>query len=126
LNKLQKCIETKRVNTSQSREVIYKIISDSDKCLSVAEIIDLASSEFPKKISVNTVYRHLRFFIECELIYAIQDDLKKAYYCLCRDEVDIFEVCPGCNKIKKTEMKVCEEMKTSEFITIHKKCGDCL
>jgi hypothetical protein len=30
LNKLQKCIETKRVNTSQSREVIYKIISDSD------------------------------------------------------------------------------------------------
>ena len=126
MNKLQKCIETKRVNTSQSREVIYKIISDSDKCLSVAEIIDLASSEFPKKISVNTVYRHLRFLMECELIYAIQDDLKKAYYCLCRDEVDIFEVCPRCNKIKKIEMEVCEEMKISEFITVHKKCEDCL
>ena len=125
IDKLQQCIEKKRVNNSHSREIIYKILSESTECLSVAEILDLAADEYPKKISLNTVYRHLRFLIECELIFMIQDDLKKAYYCLCRDEVDIFEICPKCNKVKKIEIKICDAMKTSEFITLHKKCKKC-
>jgi len=126
MEKLKKSIENKRVNNSQSREVIYKILSQSTQCLTVQEIIDLASAEYPKKISVNTVYRHLRFLMECELIFTIQDDLKKAYYCLYREEVDIFEICPRCNKIKKIEMTICEAMQTSEFVTVHKKCKSCV
>ena len=126
MEKLKKSIENKRVNNSQSREIIYKILSQSTQCLTVQEIIDLASEEYPKKISVNTIYRHLRFLMECELIFTIQDNLKKANYCLSRDEVDIFEVCPKCNKIKKIEMSICEVMKASEFITIHKKCKVCM
>jgi len=126
MNKLQKCIKTKKVNNSQSREIVYRIICNSDECLSVPEILSLASSEYPKKISVNTVYRHLRFLIDCELLFMIQDDLKKAYYCLHRDEVDIFEVCPRCNNIKRIEITICDAIKSSEFITVHKKCKNCL
>ncbi len=125
MDKLQKCIETKRVNNSQSREIIYKILCNSNECLSVSDILHLADNEYPKKISINTVYRHLRFLMDCELIFTIQDDLKKAYYCLCRDEVDVFEVCPKCSKIQKVNIAVCEIMKSSNFITIHKKCITC-
>ena len=125
MEKLKKSIENKRVNNSQSREVIYKILSQSTQCLTVQEIIDLASAEYPKKISVNTVYRHLRFLMECELIFTIQDDLKKAYYCLYKDEATIVMVCSECNSIKKTDIKVCDELKNSDFITIHKKCKNC-
>ena len=126
MDKLKKSIENKRVNSSQSREIIYKILSQSTQCLTVQEIIDLISEEHPRKISVNTIYRHLRFLMECELIFTIQDNLKKAYYCLCREEVDIFEVCPKCNKIKKIEMTICEVMQTSEFVTVHKRCKECI
>jgi len=80
IDKLRQCIEKKRVNHSHSREVIYKVLRESTECLSVAEIVALVADEYPKKISLNTVYRHLRFLTECELIFMIQDDLKKAYY----------------------------------------------
>jgi len=126
MKKLKNCIENKRVNSSHSRELIYKILSNNTQCLSVSQIVNLASQEYPKKISVNTIYRHLRFLMECELIFTIQDDLKKAYYCLCRDEVDVFEICSKCNKIKKIEISICDAMKTSKFITLHKKCQHCL
>ena len=123
--KLEKCIKNKRVNYSQTRELIYKILENSSECLSVQEIVDLANEEYPKRIPINTVYRHLRFFIECELAFSIQDDLKKAYYCLCKDEATIVMVCSECNSIKKTDIKVCDELKNSDFITIHKKCESC-
>ena len=126
MKNLKHCIKNKRVNSSQSREIIYKILLQSTQCLTASQIVTLASNEYPKKISVNTVYRHLRFLMDCKLIFTIQDDLKKAYYCLCREEVDIFEVCPKCNKIKKIEMTICEVMQTSEFVTVHKRCKECI
>jgi len=126
MSKLQECIKINKVNQSHSRELIYKIISDNEECLNVSEIINLIDKEYPKKISINTVYRHLRFLLECKLIFIIQDDLKKAYYCLCRDEIDIFEVCPICKNIKKIDIEICESMKKSDFITLHKKCKNCL
>ena len=124
--KLQRCIERKRANNSQSREIIYKILCENDECLSIEEILVLAEYEYPKKISLNTAYRNLRFLVECELIFMLQDDLKKAYYSVCRDEVDIFKVCPKCNKIKRVELDVCNAMKSADFITLHKKCKECL
>ena len=39
-----------------------------------------------------------------------------------KDEVDIFEVSPKCNVIQKVNIPICDAMKTSDFITIHKKC----
>ena len=125
IKKLQRCIEKKLANNSQSREIIYKILCESDECLSVEKILALARDAYPKKLSLNTVYRNLRFLLECELIFMLQDDLKKAYYCLCKDKVDIFEICPKCNKIKRVELDVCDAMKSAEFITIHKKCKEC-
>jgi len=73
--KLEKCIKNKRVNYSQTRELIYKILENSSECLSVQEIVDLVNEEYPKRILINTVYRHLRFFIECELVFSIQPKL---------------------------------------------------
>jgi len=126
MKKLQSCIKTKRVNNSHSREIIYKILFENKKCLSVSEIINFISTQHHSKISLNTIYRHLRFLIDCELIFTIQNDLKKAYYCFCRDEIDVFEVCPKCNNIKKVDITICDAMKLSDFITLHKKCIDCL
>jgi len=125
MTNLLECMKNKRVNYSQIRELIYKILKKNSECLSVQEIVDLANEEYPKRIPINTVYRHLRFFIECELAFSIQDDFKKAYYCLCKDESTIFIVCSKCNSIKKTDIKVCDELKNSDFITIHKKCNNC-
>jgi len=126
IDKLQRCIEKKKANNSQTREVIYKVLCNSNECLSVEEILALAVDEYPKKISLNTAYRNLRLLVECELVFMLQDDFKKAYYCLCSDEVDIFEVCPKCNKIKRVKLDICDAMKSSEFITLHKKCKKCL
>ena len=125
MTNLLECMKNKRVNYSQIRELIYKILKKNSECLSVQEIVDLANEEYPKRIPINTVCRHLRFFIECELAFSIQDDFKKAYYCLCKDESTIFIVCSKCNSIKKTDIKVCDELKNSDFITIHKKCESC-
>lgn len=125
MNKLQKCIDNNKVNTSKSREVIYKILLNSSGCLTVNQIIEKSINAYPKKISINTIYRHLRFFIDCELIFVIQDDLKRSYYCLCRENTMIFSVCTKCNTIKKIEADLCSEFKDSDFITIHNKCQNC-
>ena len=124
MDKLQRCIERKRANNSRSREVIYKILFKSAECLGVEEILALAVDEYPKRISLNTAYRNLKFLVECELVFMLQDDFKKAYYCFCRGEVDMFEVCPKCNKIKRVEMDICDAMKSADFITLHKKCQE--
>jgi len=125
MNKLQKCIDDNKANTSRSREVIYKILLNSSDCLTVNQIIEKSISEYPKKISINTIYRHLRFFIDCELTFVIQDDLKRSYYCLCRENTMIFSICTKCNKIQKMKTDLCDEFKDSEFITIHKICKEC-
>lgn len=126
MEKLKKCVEKRKMNYSQSREVIYKILRTNDECLSVANILKISLNYYPKKISINTIYRHLKFFMDCELIFTLQDDLKKAYYCLHRDRVDIFEICPRCNKIKKIDLDICKEIQDIEFITLHKKCKNCI
>jgi len=125
MDKLHKCVQSRHVNHSQSREVVYKIIYQSQECLSVPEIITLTQDESPQKISINTVYRHLRFLVECGLVFTIQDDLKKAYYCLCREEAALFSVCPKCNKIEKMQINLCDVLKDSMFVTVHKKCSNC-
>ena len=124
MDKLQKCIDNKRVNNSRTREVVYKLLLKIDECITVDQIIENLNAECSKKVSINTIYRHLRFFIECELAFAIQDDLKRAYYCLYKDETMIFSVCSKCNSVKKLKIDLCDELKDSKFITIHKICKE--
>jgi len=128
MHKLQDCIDKKRINVSRTREVIYKILLESTECLSVTQIIQSASELYPKKISLNTVYRHLKLFSECGLAVVIQDDMKKAYYCIKEDDILFFKICPICNNVKRldiSKLTQCDIFEKSDFITVHKRCKAC-
>ena len=97
-------------------------------CLSVSQILNTLSDTYPKKVSLNTVYRHLNLFVSCKLAVMLQDDYKKAYYCLTQEEPSAFIICTKCNRVGKLTALSCSltrEFKDSEFITIHKKCQKC-
>lgn len=130
MEKLYRCIEEKNVNNSQAREVIYAFLMKEGGCLSVSEIISKLLEESTRKISLNTIYRHLTFFTECGLVMVIQDDHKKAYYCLSDEKAKAFAICPKCNYLKQVKGvahidALLESLECSEFITIHKKCDKC-
>ncbi|MCD4667195.1 MAG: transcriptional repressor [Sulfurimonas sp.] len=125
MDKLQKCIDEHKVNNSRTREIIYKILLKSDECLDINQIIEEATNLYPKKISINTIYRHLRFFIDCKLVFSLQDNLKVAHYCLCKDEASVFCICTKCNSIKRVDSQLQAELLDSDFVTIHKKCKEC-
>lgn len=126
MERLYKCLNSKKVNHSRAREVIFQVLLDSDECLSVSEIMDRVVKSYPKKISINTVYRHLNFFVECSIAIVIQDDFKRAYYALKDNALMIFELCPRCNSVKKINQNFsCEEFNDVEFVTLHKRCNRC-
>ncbi|MEA1892023.1 MAG: transcriptional repressor [Campylobacterota bacterium] len=125
MDKLQKCVDEKKVNNSRTREIIYKILYKSDECLNIDQIVEISSTVYPKKISINTIYRHLRFFMENELIFVVQNNLKVTYYCLCSDNTSLLHICTKCNSIKKINSSLANEFLDSDFITIHKKCKEC-
>ncbi len=125
---LEKCIKRKNIKHSQAREAIYKVLQDSNRCLMVSDIADRLIESYPKKISTNTIYRHLNLFVDCELVLVVQDDFKRAYYTIKEDRVMIFRVCLRCNGVKELNMDenlICDEFKDTEFITIHKRCPKC-
>jgi Fe2+ or Zn2+ uptake regulation protein len=125
MDKLQKCIDDNKVNNSRTREIVYKILYTSDKCLNIDQIIELSNNLYPKKISINTIYRHLRFFTENELAVAVQNNSKITHYCICEDKASLFCVCTKCDTIEKIESSLYDEFSSSEFVTIHKKCKRC-
>ena len=128
LDKLNNCIKIKGANNSRAREAIYKILMESKVCLNVSQISKQLSNIYPKKISQNTLYRHLNFFMECQLVVVIQDDYKRAYYHLRDTDLMIFSICPHCNsvgKIDSNELRSCDTLKDAEFITLHKICNKC-
>lgn len=130
ISRLYQCIATRNVNNSQAREVIYRLMIDEGECMSVSDITHKLLEVYPRKISLNTIYRHLTFFAECGLVMVIQDNMKKAYYCLTDDTAKAFAVCPKCNYL--TIIKNMDQIDAmlitldkTEFITIHKKCESC-
>ena len=129
INRLYTCIESRKVNQSQAREAIYRVLMDAeDECLTVSRILDELSNVYPKKVSLNTVYRHLNLFVSCKLVVMIQDDFKRAYYCLTGEDPLAFIVCRKCNRIEKcisSPSHLVNELESSDFITIHKKCKKC-
>ncbi len=129
ISRLYECMKTKKVNNSHAREAIYTVLMKSNNCMSVAEILDELHKVYPRKISLNTIYRHLILFVECELAVVIQDDFKKAYYSLTGDKAKAFALCPKCNFISIVNNKKVSELlnnlENHEFITIHKRCEKC-
>jgi len=129
VTRLYQCMEAKRVNQSYAREAIYRVLLDAeDKCLCVDEIMKRLSKVYPKKVSLNTVYRHLNLFVSCKLAVMLQDDFKKAYYCLTEEEPLAFVICRKCHKIEKcisTPAQLMDGLDSTDFITIHKKCKGC-
>ncbi|WP_294967180.1 transcriptional repressor [Sulfurimonas sp.] len=128
IEKLNECIKSKKANHSRSREVIYNLLLNSNECLSVSQITKELSQTYPKKLSLNSLYRHLNFFIESELVIVIQDDYKRAYYHLKENNPMFFNICTNCTNIKKLDYKeisASSEFIDAEFITIHKKCEKC-
>ena len=129
---LQKCIDKQNANNSQAREVIFRILLNTEDCLDVSRLLDEVQDIYPKKISVNTIYRHLNFFVECGLAVALQNENRKAYYCLLDETLNVFTMCPKCGLIQKvkendksldlSDTKLTE----AEYITIHKKCERCI
>ena len=129
ISKLYECMARKKVNQSQAREAIYRVLLESEgKCMSVSNILEELSNVYSKSISLNTVYRHLNLFISCKLVVMIQDDFKKAYFCLTGEDPLTFIVCRKCNRIEKCAFKpndLMNELESTDFITIHKKCQKC-
>ncbi|WP_294959408.1 transcriptional repressor [Sulfurovum sp.] len=129
MKRLYQCIKNKKVNQSQAREAIYRVfLENEEKCMSVADIRRELSKVYTKKVSLNTIYRHLDLFVSCNLAVVIQDDFKKAYYCLTGDEPLAFTICRKCNRVKKIAFhpeKCDETLEDTDFITIHKKCEKC-
>lgn len=138
LNKYEACLAKKKVNHSRAREAIFKIFTDNmNTFLSVSKLKTLLEQEYPKKVSINTIYRHLSFFVSCDLVLLVQDDNKKAYYILMEEsESPVFTICPSCQaigfeKVREDQREVlCEliefkEGKKAPFIVIHKICPKC-
>lgn len=130
MTRLYECIKQKQINNSEAREAIYTVLMQADNCLSVADISKALQTQYYKKVSLNTIYRHLTLFVECGLAIVIQDDFKKAYYTLTREEALAFTLCPKCNAVSILEntdslQEMLLMLKKSEFITVHKICAKC-
>ncbi|HIC77702.1 MAG TPA: hypothetical protein EYP02_00840 [Sulfurovum sp.] len=130
ISKLYKCMEKKKVNNSQAREAIYNILMKEDDCMTVSDITKKLSTAYAKKVSLNTIYRHLTFFAECGLVMVIQDDYKKAYYCITDEKAKAFSICTKCNELSKvvnvSEIEILlKKLSKEEFITLHAKCHKC-
>lgn len=128
MDKFYKCIEEKNANQSQTREILYRVLMEQEECLTVAQIIGEAKQQYPKKMSLNTAYRHLNFFVECKLAVVIQDDAKKAYYCVKEEKTMAFHICPRCSCVERIAVnmdQLCNDLNDAEFITVHKICKAC-
>ena len=125
MQRLEECIKKKFLSTSRSREVIYEILkNNTHRCLSVKEIVLIANEIYPKKISLNTIYRHLKLFLECNLICEVKNGEKKAYYCyLEKSEIPVFEICCDCKRILKSKKKL--DIEKVQYIIIYLSCEEC-
>lgn len=128
IKKLNECIRNKGANNSRAREAIYNLLLEYKECLNVAQISKRLLVTYPKKISPNTLYRHLSFFVSCGLVVAIQDDYKRAYYHIKENGTMAFCVCTRCNNVTKIEIDTINSSQffdNAEFITVHKLCNSC-
>ena len=126
MEELDLCMQKQNINYTSVRESIYKIFLEKRHiALSANEIVKILNQKYPKKVSLNTVYRHLRVFLECNLILSVHDNVKTTYYFL-SSKNSVFQICTQCFEVQQTNIKVCYEFQDADFLTLHKKCEKCL
>ena len=129
MERLYQCIKNKKVNHSNAREAIYRVLLENkERCLSVSDIQKELAEAYVGKVSLNTIYRHLDLFVSCNLTVMLQDDFKRAYYCLSDEGSMVFSICKQCKRIDKMKYdpNLCTlPLESADFITIHKKCEGC-
>lgn len=127
LQKLHDVTKTQRVNKSEAREVIYHILAQRDNVVSVVDLLKYIAKNYTKKISQNTLYRHLNFFSENGLVIVLQDRLKRAYYYINDDECPCFRICTKCTTIEKVVKPESfdKPFGNCDYVTIHQKCKSC-
>ncbi len=130
IDKLYECIQRKKVNNSHAREAIYRVLMESKKCLTVADIRQKLQDTSPRKVSLNTIYRHLTLFTECALAVIVQDNFKKSYYVLTTNKAHVFTLCTKCNEVSiigdnEQVKELIKSLKSNEFITVHRRCKKC-
>ncbi|WP_024789868.1 transcriptional repressor [Lebetimonas sp. JH292] len=83
MNGFYEKVKNKKINYSWSREAIYRIFSENkDRCFCVIGIKKQLLMKYNRNVSLNTIYRHLDFFEANGLLVVVQNDDKKAFYCL--------------------------------------------
>ena len=138
LTKFETCLKNNKVNHSHAREAIYKVFLENINIfLPVSELVKKLTLSYAKKISVNTIYRHLNLFVSCDIVLLVQDDNKKAYYILVDKETPTFEICPKCQSVhvasvNSEQQKILNEIlqpnkhRKMPFVVLHKTCNKCL
>jgi len=137
LEKFEVCLQKKKVNHSRAREAIYRIFLENiNTFMSVSQLHKKLEESYPKKVALNTIYRHLNLFVSCDLVLLLQDDNKKAYYIVVDKEAPVFEICPKCQavnltKVTTNQQNVLRDMvkpnkhHKTPFIVLHKICLHC-
>lgn len=137
LEKFEACLRKKKVNHSRAREAIYRIFLENiNTFMSVSQLHKKLEENYPKKVALNTVYRHLNLFVSCDLVLLLQDDNKKAYYIVVDNTAPVFEICPKCQavgfaEVTKNQQEVLSQMvqpnkhHKAPFIVLHKLCVHC-
>ncbi len=128
IEKLYRCLEGLNVNQSRSREAVYRILAEESSFLSIYDILGKLANNYPKKVSFNTVYRHLALFVECNLVAILHDNFKRSYYALLDDTPLLVSMCRRCGKIEKLMLEsytLNESLNCYDYITFYKCCHTC-
>jgi len=138
LEKYEMCLKQKKVNHSYAREAIYRIfLENTNAFMTISDIQSRLEESYPKRVSLNTIYRHLHLFVSCDLVLNIQDDNKKAYYISIKDESPLFELCPRCQRVdtikdltEKQQKSLTDVLDSSKgkkmpYMVIHRMCKRC-
>ena len=138
LEKYEICLKRKKVNHSYAREAIYRIfLENTNTFMTISDIQNRLEESYPKKVSLNTIYRHLHLFVSCDLVLNIQDDNKKAYYINIDGELPLFELCSRCQRVdmirdltQKQQKSLADILDSSKgkkmpYMVIHRMCKRC-
>jgi len=121
-------MEHLKVNHSHSREAVYRILLEEEDFLSIHDILKKLEISYPKRISFNTVYRHLSLFVDAKLAVMIHDNFKRSYYTLVQDKPLMISVCRRCGKMHKQPLQshfMEHNLQPHDFVTLHSLCQKC-
>ena len=96
--------------------------------MGIQDILDLLAESYPKKVSFNTVYRHLTLFVECNLAVMLHDNFKRSYYALLEETPLMVSLCRRCGKIERLEIDssaIDMSLSPSDLISVHRCCAKC-